>query len=43
MTSQILSIFIDFYPDLCTIFSIILNFQSLDLYNFGTREDIKKL
>ena len=23
MTSQILSIFIDFYPDLCTIFSII--------------------
>ena len=41
MTSQILSILTDFYPDFCTIFSII--FQSLNLYNFGTRKDIKKL
>ena len=40
MTSQILSILIDFYPDLCTIFSII--FPSLDLYNSGMRKDIKK-
>ena len=41
MTSQILSILIDFYPDLCITFSIIF-FQSLDLYNSGTRKDIKK-
>ena len=40
MTSKILSILIDFYPDLCTIFLII--FPSLYLYNSGTRKDIKK-
>ena len=40
MTSQILSILIDFYPDFCTIFAIILQF--LNLYNFGTRKDFKK-
>ena len=40
MTSQILSILIDSYPDLCAIFRSL--FQSLDLYNFGTRKDIKK-
>ena len=40
MTSQILSILIDFYPDLFTIFSII--FLILDFYNSGTRKDIKK-
>ena len=34
MTSQILSILIDFYPDLCTIY--------LDLYNVGMKKDIKK-
>ena len=41
MTSQILSILTDFYPDLCTIFSILLS-HFLDLYNSGTRKDIKK-
>ena len=40
MTSQISSILIDFYPDLCTIFRSF--FQSLNLHNFGTRKDIKK-
>ena len=40
MTSQIVSILIDFYPDLCTIFSVI--FTILKLYNSGTRKDIKK-
>ena len=40
MTSQTLSILIDFYPDLCIIFSVI--FPILNLYNFGTRKDIKK-
>ena len=34
MTSQILSIFIDFYPDLCIIFSIIFPiFRPLQLWN----------
>ena len=41
MTSQILSILIDFYPDLCAIFSIIFTIFR-PLYNFGTRKDIKK-
>ena len=39
LTSQILSISIDFYPDLCTIFRSFS--QSLHLYNCGTRKDIK--
>ena len=34
MTSQILSILIDFYPDLCTIFSVIFPiFKPLQLWN----------
>ena len=34
MRSQILSILIDFYPDLCTIFSIIFPiFRPLELWN----------
>ena len=41
MTSQILSILIDFYPDLCTT-GFRLFFQSLYLYDSGTREDVKK-
>ena len=40
MTSQTLSISIDFYLDLCTIFSII--FPIFDIYNSGTRKDIKQ-
>ena len=41
MTSQILSILIDFYPDLCATFQSFI--QSLNLYNSGTRKDIKKI
>ena len=41
MTSQNLSILIDFYPDLCIIFFPSFS-PSLDLYNSGTRKDIKK-
>ena len=41
MMSQILSSLIDFYTDLCTIFSVIFPIY-LDLYNFGTKKDIKK-
>ena len=37
ITSQILSILIDFYPDLCTIFSVIF-----PIFNSGTRKDIKE-
>ena len=40
MTSEILSILIDFYPDLCTLFQLFS--RSLKLYNSGTRKDIKK-
>ena len=40
MTSQILLILIDFYPDLCTIFQSFSRY--LNLYNSGTRKDIKK-
>ena len=38
--SLILSVLIDFYPEICTIFWSF--FQSLDLYNSGTKKDIKK-
>ena len=40
ITSQILSVLIEFYPDLCTIFQPF--FQSLDHYNFRTGKNIKK-
>ena len=43
MTSQILSILIDFTQDRTVIFSIFLSFfKSLNLNNSGTRRDIKK-
>ena len=40
ITSQILSVLIEFYPDLCTIFQSF--FPSVDHYNFRKRKDIKK-
>ena len=40
MMSQILSILIDFYPDLCAIFSIIFPIFKPSIHNFGTRKDI---